>query len=81
MSSFKVETIKQSFKATGIFLMNTEVILQRFTTLPPDKNKEEIFEGDGDKTSKRDLNNLFHVIVVDTNIVIVQRLSVSLHSL
>jgi hypothetical protein len=80
-SSFKVETIKQSFKATGIFPMNAEVVLQRFTTPPPDENEEEIFKGDGDGTSWRDLNNLFHVAVVDTNTVAAKRLSASLHSL
>jgi hypothetical protein len=69
MFSFKVETIKQSFKATGIFSMNAEVVLQHFTTPAPNENEEEIFEGGGDGTSWRDLNNLFHVAVVDTDTV------------
>jgi hypothetical protein len=81
MSSFKVETIKQSFKTTGIFLMNAEVILHCFTTPPHDENEEEIFESNSDGTSWRDLNNLFHVAVVDTDTVAAEQLSASLHSL
>jgi hypothetical protein len=81
MSFFKVETIKQSFKATGIFPINAEVVLHCFTTPPHDENEEEIFEGNGDGTSWRDLNNLFHVAVVDTNTVAAKQLSASLHSL
>jgi hypothetical protein len=78
MFSFKVETIKQSFKVTGIFPMNAEFVLQRFTTPPPDENEEEIFEGGGDGTSWRDLSNLFHVAVVNTDTVAAKWLLASL---
>jgi hypothetical protein len=34
MSSFKEETVRKSFEATGIIIMNAEVVLKHFNKQP-----------------------------------------------
>jgi hypothetical protein len=54
-SSFKVETIRKRFEATGIFPMNADIILQRFTNHTSNGASDFSLESEGDNSTWRDL--------------------------
>jgi hypothetical protein len=80
-NAFKRATILKSFKATGIMLMDAEVILKRFDnhTTQQDRDAEIGKHGDGD--SWIELRNLFDSAVANSAGVEAKRLQTSLHSL
>jgi len=51
MSSFKEETVRKSFEATGIILMNVEVILKRFNNQPSGQENNLRITPEGNQSS------------------------------
>ena len=50
-SSFREETIRKSFEATGILPMNAEVILQRFNNQSSSEHSDSSLESEGDNSN------------------------------
>jgi hypothetical protein len=57
-SSFKEETVQQSFKATGIYPTDAQVILKRFNKVQSDSSNTPSSEPKGNGTSWNDLYRL-----------------------
>ena len=81
MSSFKEETVLQSFKTTGIYLIDTEVILKRFNKAPSDNPEVLSSELKGNRSSWNELHRLYDVALKDNGGAAVKELSSALHSL
>jgi hypothetical protein len=80
-SSFKVDTIRKSFEATGIFPMNADIILQRFTNHTSNRASHSCLESEGDNSTCRDLRKIYVAAVSDTAAKSSQKLERALHSL
>jgi hypothetical protein len=81
VSSFKEETVLQSFKTTGIYPMDAEVILKRFNKAPSDNPEVLSSEPKGNGSSWNDLHRLYNVAVKDNGGAAAKELSGALHSL
>jgi hypothetical protein len=80
-SSFKEKTICKSFEATGIFLMNAEVILQRFNNQCSSEHSDCSLESERDNSNWTDLQKWFDVAVADKAAKSLQKLNRALHYL
>jgi hypothetical protein len=67
VSSFKEETVLQSFKATGIYPMDAEVILKRFNKAPSNNPEVLSSEPKGNGSSWNKLHRLYDVAVKDNS--------------
>jgi hypothetical protein len=79
-TSFTRENILESFEATGIQPCNASVVLQRFTTPPPQLDDGTKLGKHGDVDNWRDVRKLFGAAVPDKMTVEAKRLSQALHS-
>jgi hypothetical protein len=73
--------VLQSFKATGIFPMDAQVILKRFNKAQPDSLNTPISQHMGNGTSWNELHRLYNNAVKDTGSASAKELSGALHSL
>jgi hypothetical protein len=80
-TSFKEKTVLQSFKATGIFPMNAQVILKWFNKTQSDSPNTPISQHKGNETSWNKLHCLYNNAVKDTGSASAKELSGALHSL
>jgi hypothetical protein len=81
VSSFKEEMVLQSFKATGIYPMDAEVILKRFNKAPSNNPEVPSSEPKGNGSSWNELYRLYNVAVKDNGGAAAKELSGALHSL
>jgi hypothetical protein len=81
VSSFKEETVLQSFKATGIYPIDAEVILKRFNKAPSDNPKVLSLELKGNESSWNELHRLYDVAIKDNSGAAAKELSSALYSL
>jgi hypothetical protein len=81
VSSFKEETVLQSFKATEISPMDAEIILKRFNKAPSDNPEVPSSEPKGNGSSWNELHCLYNVAVKDNGGAAAKELSSPLHSL
>jgi hypothetical protein len=80
-SSFKVETIRKRFEATGIFPMNADIILQRFTNHTSNGASDFSLESEGDNSTWRDLRKIYVAAVSDMAAKLSEKFERTLHSL
>jgi hypothetical protein len=73
--------VLQSFRATGIFPMDAEVILKRFNKAPSDNPEVLSSEPKGNRSSWNELHHLYDVSVKDNGGAAAKELSGALHSL
>jgi hypothetical protein len=79
-TSFTRKNILKSFEATGIEPCNASVVLQRFTTPPPQLDNGTKLGEHGDGDTWRDVRKLFDAAVPDKMTVEAKQLSQALHS-
>jgi hypothetical protein len=79
-TSFTRKNILKSFEATGIEPCNASVVLQRFTTPPPQLDNGTKLGEHGDGDTWRDVHKLFDAAVPDKMTVEAKQLSQALHS-
>jgi hypothetical protein len=79
-TSFTRENFLKSFEATGVEPRNASVVLQRFTTPPPQLDDGTKLGEHGDGDTWRDMRKLFDAAVPDKTTVEAKRLSQALHS-
>jgi hypothetical protein len=75
------DTIKKSFQATGVWLMDAEVVLKRSNNSTSRQNETSELGHHGNENSWRELRKMFDAAMVDKAKVEAQRLKASLHSL
>jgi hypothetical protein len=80
-TSFKEKTVLQNFKATGIFPMNAQVILEQFNKTQSNSPNTPISQHKGNDTSWNKLQFLYNNAVKDTSSASAKELSGALHSL
>jgi hypothetical protein len=81
MSSFKEETVRKSFEATGIHPMNAEVILKRYNTATSSNRDDLGILPKGNRCSWRELHRLLDDAVEGGSGKSAEAVSVALHSL
>jgi hypothetical protein len=79
--SFKKETILKSFKATGIWPMNADVILKRFSHTPPISDRDQSPSSRLSPTNWIHMERLIQSAVADKTSEETKQLSASLHHL
>ena len=77
----KPDTILKSFQATGLWPMDTDVVLQRFNNSTSGQDEDSELGQHGDDDSWRELREVFDAAVADKAKVEARRLEASLHSL
>jgi hypothetical protein len=81
MSSFKEETVRKSFEATGIHPMNAEVILKRYKTATSSDGNDLGISAKGNRSSWRELHHLLDDAVEGGSGNSAEAVGVALHSL
>ncbi|CAE7002962.1 DDE 1 multi-domain protein [Pyrenophora teres f. teres] len=80
-STMSLDSIKKSFQATGVWLMDAEVILQRFNNNTTRQDEALKIDGHGDGDSWIQLRKVFDAAVADKAKVEAKRLAALFHSL
>ena len=80
-STFTFENITSSFAATGVHLLNPDVVLQRFKISTPQRDTDTEVREYGDGNTWRQLSKLYDAAVPDKSKVEAKELKQALHSL
>jgi hypothetical protein len=75
------ELIKKSFQATGVWPMDADAVLKRFSNHTSEQDKASGLQQHGDGDSWRELRKIFDAAVTDKAKVEARQLEASLHSL
>jgi hypothetical protein len=76
-----LELIKKSFQATGVWPMDADAVLKRFSNQTSEQDKASGLQQHGDGDSWRQLRKIFDAAVTDKAKVEARQLEASLHSL
>jgi hypothetical protein len=80
-STMTSELIKKSFQATGVWPMDADAVLKRFSNYTTEQDKALELQQHGDGDSWRELRKFFDAAVTDKAKVEARQLEASLHSL